>query len=427
MRTSAPLLAYRLTGILCGLCLCFFLFSIYKPISSSNFPTPVSDGEKYFRLAAEGPKGVVAPFSGRIFHPLLARLTSRVFNIRMEEAFFIVSALFLVLWVCCVFLLLDASSFIHSFAYSLVFAYPFVGLIARQFYYPEVAHAALLSAFLVFLKLKRERVGLILLLLLLLTRETTMLLVAVLLAQIILFHRWKYAFGVAMVTGLGLTIVYMATRQGAPNPEHLPGFVYLALKVPFNFLRNLLGVELVTDAIWYCQPVISWRVPDILQIGNIRTIGLCSWNPTRALNTLGALLTVFGLWPTVLLWAARTRRLPQAQWMKTAAAYGVLAYFVGTSVGADVSRLISQGWPLILVAMASIAQSVDRKGGLLTMLSVFCLTISWLPKLVRSVLVHFLHIELAILSSATIVLLSLAVHVYLYKFLIIRYPGEFKS
>jgi hypothetical protein len=126
-----------------------------------------------------------------------------------------------------------------------MFVYPFVGLVATQFYYPEIVHAALLSAFLVCLQRQHQQfgqyIGLVLLTLLVMTREITVLLSVILLAKSVILHRYKYALGVAVSTGVGLVIVYIATRQGLPNPENLPAIFYLILKLPFNFLRNIFG------------------------------------------------------------------------------------------------------------------------------------------------------------------------------------------
>jgi len=348
----------------------------------------------------------------------------------MEEAFFLVSALSLVLWVCCVVSLLKPSSLTQLFTHSLVFAYPFIGLIASQFYFPEIVHAALLSAFLMCLQRQHQRfcqyIGLVLLALLVMSREITVLLSIILFARSMVLRRWKYTFGVAVSTGVGLAIVYIATRQGLPNPEHLPGILYLALKLPFNFLRNVLGIEFVTDAIWYCEPVVSWRVPDSLQIGNIRTIGLCRWNPNRALSTLGALLTIFGLWPTILLWAARTRRLPKAPWVTIALAYGTLAYLIGTSVGSGVFRLVSYGWPLIIVAIASFDQIAEKKRALplFLLLSVFSLAVAWLPEFTNSLTSRLFHEKAAFLSSAMVLFISLIAHLYTFRFLMVRTPNK---
>jgi hypothetical protein len=419
MRTLTSPLAYQVLGVLCVL---GFLIAVFSPMIGPGLPVPTSDGEWYFRLAADGPKGVRAPFSGRIIHPLLARVASTIFNIRLEAAFFLVSAVSLVLWVCCIVLLLNPSSFTQLFGYSLMFVYPFIVLIATQFYYPEIVHAALLSAFLVCLQRLHQRfgqyIGLVLLTLLVMTREITVLLSLILLAKSVISRRYKYALGVAVSTSVGLVIVYIVTRQGLPNPENLPGILYLILKLPFNFLRNVLGVEFVTDAIWYCEPVVSWTVPETLQLGNIRTIGLCSWNPNRALSTLGTLLTIFGLQPVILLWAAKTRRLPKAHWVTIAFVYGALLYLLGTSVGSDVFRLVSYGWPLMIVAIASY-QVPDKRGDLtLFLLPVFSLAVAWLPKLTHLIALSFIHENnVDLLSSVIVVFVTLIAYLYTYKLL----------
>ena len=77
-------------------------------------PQPTSDGERYFRLAEEGPRNVVAPFSGRIFHPLLARLTSLLFRFSLNQGFLISSVAFLFIFIYALSVILP-----HSLTHSL--------------------------------------------------------------------------------------------------------------------------------------------------------------------------------------------------------------------------------------------------------------------------------------------------------------------
>jgi len=67
------------------------------------------------------------------------------------------------------------------------------------------------------------------------------------------------------------------------------------------------------------------------------------------LNTFLGLLTNFGIGP--VLFVSVIKRNYQCifhespVWLLIAMSYGILSYLIGTSIGADVTRLVAYGWP----------------------------------------------------------------------------------
>lgn len=174
---------------------------------------------------------------------------------------------------------------------------------------------------------------------------------------------------------------------GAGNVHALAGPVYLLLKIPFNLIRNLLGIELWIDTIDYiAEPVRTWTLPGRLSIGSVREIGFCGWRPDRPLWLLGHLLTMYGLLPGAWLWLRRrapaaTTALPTH--LRMALAYGTAALVMAPALGAATDRLVGLAWPAFWIAVpAALSAAVGRgaPGRIPPLLLPLHLAVAWLPR-----------------------------------------------
>ena len=90
-------------------------------------------------------------------------------------------------------------------------------------------------------------------------------------------------------------------------------------------------------------------LPKWLCFGEVTNVGIYSFDIFRPMNTFLSLLTSFGIGPVLLVIIIRRNYQylfsESPIWLLIAMSYGVLSYLIGTSIGADVPRLLAYGWP----------------------------------------------------------------------------------
>ena len=247
--------------------------------------------------------------------------------------------------------------------------------------------------------------------LLYITRESTILLtLSVVLISVYKPNERKFALAVIGVTLIGVFVSSLAGRLGQTNIHAMSDLLYVGLKIPFNFLKNILGMQLWTNTFaaqlgGACKPVVTINLPAWLLIGSIRSIGVCPLDITYPLSTITSLLTTFGIAPTILIYSLRMnfRRILENSpfWLIVALTYGMISFFVGTSVGASVDRLIGYGWPSFWIATPVISlqyclnnQKPSHK------LLLFHVLACWIPWLVFSLYVKSPQSIILVLSIA---------------------------
>lgn len=315
------------------------------------------DSHWYIELAEGRPYNVMKPFSSRIFYPAIVRLIKTFGNFTIDQSFLIAGSLSLIILVIVVMLVIKLTTPYPQAAVFILFT-PFLLSLFKYLYVPDLFHAALTGLFFVLILRHKMWPALLVLFFLCLTRPSTFLLSLV--TSIILYKSQR---NIALIT-IAITLVAIAitsfyARLGQPNLHNINGLLYMLLKIPSNFSRNILGAELWTDTIasfWlsrgnlnYSNPLLKMALPDWLPLGSIRAIGIQSFTPMRSLNTIKLLLTHFGVIPTFIIydlaknykWTFNNSPL----WLRIALVYGLLSFFMGTSVGATVERLIGYGWP----------------------------------------------------------------------------------
>lgn len=316
-----------------------------------DLPYRSYDSSYYLRLATEGPEQVIAPFSGRILHAGLAGMLSQQAGLSIDAAFLLLAGLALFVFVGVIVRLLALETGYVLASIPLLFT-PFLLRTFREVYLPDLFHAALLASFF-WIARRNPAVSSLLLLPLLLARETSVLLAVVLVALALARRELALCGTVILVTAVALACRHAAVGESPGNIHTLGEPVYLALKLPFNFMRNIMGLEFWANTIDYCRPLYRLELPARLQLGGVQAVGCCGFNLFPVLNTSRVLLTVFGVAPTVLvalLPVLRTWRPYSPSWLLSAAGYGALAFALGTSTGADVERLTGFGWPISLLA-----------------------------------------------------------------------------
>ncbi|HZM03561.1 MAG TPA: hypothetical protein VFC44_11180 [Candidatus Saccharimonadales bacterium] len=267
----------------------------------------------------------------------------------------------------------------------LFFLTPFPLEALEAAYLPDLCHMSFLAVFFLLLIFEYDYCALALLFAAFLVRENTLLLC---LATAVLSWRKRrkaLAYGSIVVLVAGTCAGGAAARAGVPNTHHWPEWLYLAVRVPHDFLANILGVVVETNVHRVFAGQWQWTIPVRWRIGLDHEIYLTLyWR--LPIRTLTALLSLFGCAPALVVWAWK-RVKPLAGWelpLQIAFCYGLVCFLLGTSLGASVTRLIGYGWPLFWIWLpAALAKLNPRLGPIrITALAVCYLVAAWLPNLV---------------------------------------------
>lgn len=356
----------------------------FRPASQLTLPyAPVIDDTSYLAMAEGRTSEVASPFSKRVLYPWLCGMLSRHTRLSLPIACMTLNCAAWGLLAYCMAALLQDMIGLSWLSGVFLLTPVFLESLLLG-YMPELFHTALLALFFLLILRKHQRWALAVLLLAFLTRESTLALCLV--CAVISWFRGerRLAWGSIVVLVIGTAAGTWFARFGQPNVHHLPEFVYLPLKVAYNFLRSVLGIMFWSNSMIPARstPTVIWTLPHSLQWGLVRQIGLSfEWQPP--LDTLVSLLTVFGMAPLIFphLWKKRNlfKELPLAA--TVAFWYGLILYCLAPSLGASVFRLVGEGWPLVWIAIPAIAKylGLNLSSPRRIILAACYLLSAWLP------------------------------------------------
>jgi hypothetical protein len=337
-----------------------------------------SDSDAYIKIASGHLAEVESPFSKRILYPYLVGTVAR--------AFMLANFLCLGLLAYCLAACLEkiaAQPFLALIPLFTAFGFESLSLA----YLPDLFHAAFTCLFFLLLLKEQRAWALITLFFLCLARDNTFFL-CLILAVIAWLRGERYLFkGALTVLVVGIIVSSVMARDGKPNIHHLPDFLYLALKVPYNFFANIFGVFFWTNVRPDVgKPLFIQPIPAFFRhFAQDSQIGLVlDWR--QPFNTLMVLLTIFGTGPLFLFvfrrkWRGISLSLP----VQLALVYGVLSYFLGVMLGNWVFRLVGYGWPAFWIALPFLlVRTGFRPPWWKALLLLACFwTVSWMPSLMQ--------------------------------------------
>jgi hypothetical protein len=334
----------------------------FASIAAAGWPKRrplIADSIAYRAMALGHFDEVPGTIAGRFLHPAFVRFVSWASGLNVDQAFFAVALVTLAILVGTTAWILRTATGFGALVLPLLFTPVLVGDMFRLYYCQDLFYAALLSCFFVALLKGRKWLALILLFPLFLTRESTILLA-------IVWGGTAWCESDALLAGAcvgvmlaGLAVSRTFAALGVPNIHHTSELVFLALKPPFDSLRNLFGVILVPDEMkgmagFSCPPAIFVHLPKLLRYGSTREFGICRPDPGIPLHTLTLWLSLFGIGPA-LVWAFLKRYGYRAladspQWLKVAALYGLSSFLIAPAVSFWLKRDIGYAWPLFWLA-----------------------------------------------------------------------------
>ena len=352
-----------LSWLLPAWCLCFALL---LGLPGAAY---VPDAAQY-RLLALGQHGAVpAPFSARILGPAMAGWLGRVTGRGADTGFLLLGI------VCLIALLGLIAGLLWSWRAPLVlsaaiFLMPFWVDLVHDYYLPDLLHAALLAAILLFLLSGHTSLAFLLLFPAYLARESTLLV-----AICLVFACWRrIPLRPALVGALAILSAGLISRHynqaAAVNVHGMSGGAYILGKLVWSFFKNVLGLPLWSNTLPECSPVWVKAIPPGSHFGAIRSVGLCQpslWGPTRLLL---AWFGIFGIGPAfaLALWRklvspAGELTLGRVMVLRFCLVYGLVSILMTPLLGASVDRLVEYGWPFYFVLLPwLLSTSYDLRG-----------------------------------------------------------------
>ena len=306
------------------------------------------DADHYMAMA-EG-KPAMMPFASRQLAPIVVRALTRVPHISIPTAFETLGELSLLFFLLATVWLLVRSGAPRWTLYALgglmFWAFQFNSLAM-----PDLLYAALLCCFLLLLHEGQIMAACVMIFPMTVSRESTMLtLVCFFVAG---WKRLKIIEIVVAVAALvaASALVKRLTLDALPNNEHISPMLYMAAKMPWNFLRNVLGLGLWSNVSPDCG-VPKWQMP--VHFGAVHAIGVCGFYPAVVEETFGLAMVTFGLLP-LMVWTLRRQMLRTGGrgdlMLRFALVYGMVSFVIAPLLGESFSRLYGYSWPLYLVAL----------------------------------------------------------------------------
>jgi hypothetical protein len=382
---------------------CFFL--LFVVVVAFDLPKVSFDSPMYIAMAEGQFEKVLAPFSDRVLVPLLSASIHSALGIPIAASFAAISLVGAALFFICVTLVYRHYGLRPYTLLPALLAVPWVIDAVRDAYLPDSLVMGLTCLFLVLVLDDRWLAGAIVGFLSILARETSLILIFFAIGFAAHQRRWSLAVIFALA-GVAAVLVVKEMAPAVPNVHAMNGLLYMALKIPVNFLRNVLGVQFwLNDMHWCSTPLVSIPVRPALSayLGKITAIGVCAPNLMAPITNGALVLSLFGVLPamTVALVSRSRRELRQDPWLLLVVLYGGSMFFLGICTGESVCRLLTYGWPLFVFAMPILWQAhFDSEPFDSGSLMAAQLGLSWLGPILGSAVGKFAWWEDAAVASA---------------------------
>jgi hypothetical protein len=358
------------------------LFSLILIVAWKDINSYHVDSKFYIGLFKG--EAVMKPFSGRILYPYFAHLIQRVSGLPLEQSFVLANSFALMLLIYTITVILKKVTSCAAIALPVMFA----PLLIRSFiliYLPDFFSAALTGLFFLLVYNSFFWFSLSILLLIYLTRENGLFLCLSSGVVGYYINRPKWAIGSLIVLMLAILITSIAASFGATHPYKMSQLIYLALKIPKNFLYNAFGILIWTNIYPDIgHPYLTLALPSWLPFGALHTIGICPFDPLIPLRTYTLLLTTFGIAPSlltlILLKNGKQIVMENQFWLAVALLYGLSSFVVGFEVSLDVMRLIGYAWPAFWLATPALLRRYYKldQGSILQLIT-YHISLVWLP------------------------------------------------
>jgi hypothetical protein len=311
------------------------------------------DANQYLAMANHRKNLIMLPFASRQLGILIVQAFARLLHLSIAHSFFLEGALCFGVFLGTVLYLLVRSGAPRWMlpAIAGMFFWPQQ---LEDLLLPDLLYAALICCFLLLLWRGHMMLAALMMLPLMVARESTIFTLVCFLIAGGRRLRLREAAASVLATAAGILIVHRLTLDAQPNQENISPIFYMAAKMPWNFLKNVLGLNPWADVYRACE-VPRWQMP--LHLGPLHAIGLCAADFSYPLRAIAAALASFGLLPLLLFQLRRVRIDPASRlgrnafFLRFCVLYGIASFLLTPLLGESFLRLYFYSWPLFLVAI----------------------------------------------------------------------------
>jgi hypothetical protein len=344
LRTLSPRTRWIFCAVAIVVCAAIAAYDI-----EPTFVFVVPDSVFYLHIASGDLGQVMQPFASRQLGALFVRVLAHGFHLTIEQGFVLETALSFLLIVCVIYGLMCRTS-APRWTLLAVAIVPFWAGQTQYLVLPDLWYSAMLAIMILLLAQRHMLLASLMMFPLMLSRESTSLTLVCFLIAAWSSLRWKDRAAAVLSVIAGGLIVGQLTKGTAANVEHLPQAIYLLAKVPWNFLRNVVGVLPWSNVNTDLCTVPRWSFT--LPFHPATAIGFCGYSSSGQVFVIQAVLTQFGLLPllTGFLWW-RYRQLGDSPLLRFALIYGAASYLMAPLLGNWIAHLAGYGWPLFFIAL----------------------------------------------------------------------------
>jgi hypothetical protein len=347
----------------------------------------VPDSSSYLRLALGDVAHVMQPWASRQLGVLVVRGLAAMLHVSVRQAFVIEAAVALLVTLLVVDCLLVRAN-APRWMLVAVAVLPSWAMLVQYLALPDLWYAAMIAVLLVLLEREWLWAACVMMLPLMLSRESTSLTLLCFLLAAWRRLRWAQRATVVGAAVVGAIVVSRLSAGAMSNVEHIPQALYLFAKLPWNFMRNVLGVLPWSNVNTDLCKVPVWSMP--LHISSVQAVGICGVSFQQQMAAVTAAMMQFGLLPLLFLavWLRRRMRRGDGSLLRFTLIYGGACFLLAPLLGAGFAHLVGYAWPLFLVAGPLLLCEVSGEGswrGSMAAIGFFalhlglCATADWFP------------------------------------------------
>ncbi len=358
---SGPIVAWpvcvRMISALLGIAVCVVLAVGYVAHSESVFLQ--ADARFYLGMATGDYSQVMQPFASRQLGVLVVIAIAHLLHWTVSQAYSVEGGASLAFLLGSIYFLMSRTN-APRWMLLAVAVVPFWPGLLQTLVLPDLWYSALLAGLMLMVASEMWMVAAFMMFPLMLSRESTSLTLVCFLLSAWGWLQWRHRVIAVASAVAGSALVGHLAARAQPNLEHLPETLYMFLKVPWNFMLNVVGLIPWSNVNGeYCAvPRWQWAVP----FGHVKTVGICGYSASGLMQWAVAIMTSFGLLPMLvgyLWWRCRGVRAKSVL-LRFTLLYGSMSFLLAPVLGTWFLRLIGYAWPLFFVALPLLFDEVAK-------------------------------------------------------------------
>ena len=338
--------------------ICCIYLAIYN-VSQSESVFIAADARFYLGIAMGDYRQVMQPFASRQLGALAVAALAHVMHWTVERAFMEQGTLSLIVMLVAIYYI-ALNTKAPRWLLLAIAVVPFWGPFLENLVLPDLWYSALLALVLLMLAGEHMLGASLMMFPLMLSRESTSLTLICFLIACWGWMRWRDRIIAVVSTIAGSVMVSHLAARAQPNFEQLPASIYMLAKVPWNFMRNVLGLVPWSNVNTEFCTVPAWTMH--VQLGRLHAVGICGFSLAGGVKMSQSVLNDFGLLPllvAVLWWRCQKIAIKNVL-LRFTLLYGGISLLLAPVLGTWFDRLLGYAWPLFFVALPLLFDQLEE-------------------------------------------------------------------